>query len=415
MVASVWDRILDRAARAGSATVVIGDSGERVDAAAVVARAEALASGLHGHGIGPGTVVMWQVPVGVDAVLVMLALARLGATQVPLAEDAGGREARALARTTGAELVLTAAADTGPGRTLWIETMHAAPRVLRLEDEITADRAAACPPGPVAAGRWIFPGTGTAGARYGVRHTDATLLAAANGLARCGLRPAPGGVLASTHSPGTVAGVVYQLSAIVAGVPLLPIREANPAHVVGVLRHFGVTIAAVSPELRAELVRMQRALPRTSVLLPELRMLRCWGEPHSPRLHRAAEEELGTVVARDYGTPEFPLVTVSVPADSSGTPSAHGADRPIPGLRVRIATGDHEVRAGVPGEIQVFGRDLSGGHADPAHRERVFTADGWFRTGDRGRLDVSGALTVLGKQGGRLGSLRARAVSRPST
>ena len=46
--------------------------------------AEAVASGLLGCGVGPGSTVSWQLPTAIDTMVLVAALARLGATQNPI-------------------------------------------------------------------------------------------------------------------------------------------------------------------------------------------------------------------------------------------------------------------------------------------------------------------------------------------
>ncbi|MDE5626451.1 MAG: AMP-binding protein, partial [Candidatus Amulumruptor sp.] len=59
---------------------------------------------------------------------------------------------------------------------------------------------------------------------------------------------------------------------------------------------------------------------------------------------------------------------------------------PLPGIRVRIAD---------DGEILVKGPTvMSGYYGKPEATAEAFTADGWFRTGDAGRIDDTGALIL---------------------
>lgn len=73
---------------------------------------------------------------------------------------------------------------------------------------------------------------------------------------------------------------------------------------------------------------------------------------------------------------------------------------PLPGVEIRI--GDPETGAALSeigdGEIQVRGYCITPGYFDkPEETRAAFTADGWFRTGDRGRLDADGKLSFLGR------------------
>lgn len=61
--------------------------------------------------------------------------------------------------------------------------------------------------------------------------------------------------------------------------------------------------------------------------------------------------------------------------------------RILPTQELRIGRDDGSVaEPGESGEIQIRGAIMSG-YLDPEMNERAFTADGWFRTGDRGFLD----------------------------
>ncbi|MCD8567940.1 MAG: AMP-binding protein [Geovibrio sp.] len=67
--------------------------------------------------------------------------------------------------------------------------------------------------------------------------------------------------------------------------------------------------------------------------------------------------------------------------------------------RIRIA--DEENRslpAGVEGEIQVKGRQVMPGYYDnDEENEKTFTADGYLKTGDLGKLTLTGELVITGR------------------
>ncbi|MEU8515479.1 non-ribosomal peptide synthetase [Kitasatospora sp. NPDC048722] len=71
---------------------------------------------------------------------------------------------------------------------------------------------------------------------------------------------------------------------------------------------------------------------------------------------------------------------------------------PVPGLSVRIAGPDaRPLPEGAVGELQLTGPMITGGYfRDPAATAEAFTADGWFRSGDLGRID-GGRLTLVGR------------------
>ena len=72
-----------------------------------------------------------------------------------------------------------------------------------------------------------------------------------------------------------------------------------------------------------------------------------------------------------------------------------------PAIPLRIATDHHdavEVPQGASGEIQVSGNLVFPGYFDdPELTAAAFTGDGWYRTGDLGRLREDGTLELLGR------------------
>ncbi len=53
--------------------------------------------------------------------------------------------------------------------------------------------------------------------------------------------------------------------------------------------------------------------------------------------------------------------------------------------------------AGETGEIVIAGENIHAGYIDAPEANRTAFADGWFRTGDQGRLDEDGCLTITGR------------------
>lgn len=140
--------------------------------------------------------------------------------------------------------------------------------------------------------------------------------------------------------------------------------------------------------LAAHLPTAQRRLLFRSVhrqLGGHLELLVSGGAALDPEV-AAAWERLGVTVLEGYGATEC------APSIASNTRAARrpgSVGRPVPGVEVRI---------GEQGEIQVRGANVTHGywHDDDATRE-AFTDDGWYRTGDLGRLDPDGFLHLHGR------------------
>ncbi|WP_235488069.1 AMP-binding protein, partial [Frankia sp. AvcI1] len=81
---STWELVEARAAASPDGLAVIDEHRRHLTFRELRDRAEAAAVRLRAHGVGPGSVVSWQLPNTIDTVVVCLALARLGAVQNPL-------------------------------------------------------------------------------------------------------------------------------------------------------------------------------------------------------------------------------------------------------------------------------------------------------------------------------------------
>lgn len=121
-----------------------------------------------------------------------------------------------------------------------------------------------------------------------------------------------------------------------------------------------------------------------------LRLIGCGGAKLDPELEQRLEA-LGWKVLTGYGLTETsPVLTFNRPrAVKSGTEG-----RPLPGVDVRIAPTEGLTH----GEVIARGPNVFAGYwGDDARTQEVFTADGWFRTGDLGWFDDEGFLHIAGR------------------
>ena len=122
-----------------------------------------------------------------------------------------------------------------------------------------------------------------------------------------------------------------------------------------------------------------------------LRLLVCGGAA----LDRDDEElllDLGWEVLTGYGLSETsPILSFN----RRGEARAGTAGRPLPGTDLRIAAADgYDV-----GEIEARGPGIFAGYLDdPQATRAAFAGDGWFRTGDLGRLDEDHYLHIVARR-----------------
>ena len=112
----------------------------------------------------------------------------------------------------------------------------------------------------------------------------------------------------------------------------------------------------------------------------------------------AWRERTGHTLLERYGMSETVMIT-SNPYRPEHARQGGTVGAALPGVGVRVH--DDQGRACAAGEIggiEVRGPSIFAGYWQmPEKTREEFTADGWFRTGDVGRLDALGVLTLIGR------------------
>lgn len=111
---------------------------------------------------------------------------------------------------------------------------------------------------------------------------------------------------------------------------------------------------------------------------------------------RAFEERTGFAILERYGMTETGMNT-SNPLTGERRPGTVGF--PLPGVSVRAVGDDGSVLGtdGV-GVLQVKGPNVFAGYwRMPEKTSEDFTADGWFKTGDVGKVDTDGYVHIVGR------------------
>ncbi len=103
-----------------------------------------------------------------------------------------------------------------------------------------------------------------------------------------------------------------------------------------------------------------------------------------PDALRHEARDRGVPVLATYGCTETCSQVTAQRLDQSGQP---GSGKPLEGVKLRIDSG----------EIQVSGPMLMDGYVGKDNRNSPWTADGWFRTRDAGKLRADGQLVVAGR------------------
>jgi acyl-CoA synthetase (AMP-forming)/AMP-acid ligase II len=130
-------------------------------------------------------------------------------------------------------------------------------------------------------------------------------------------------------------------------------------------------------------------------LLAGARLAVCGSAPLTVHLAERLAVELGRAPLVRYGLTETGLNVSHTVTDVR--PGSVGI--PLPGALVRVWADSAPAPFGADGEIQVRGPQVFHGYAgNRSATDEAFSPDGWFRTGDIGRLDpASGHLVIRGR------------------
>ncbi|MBE1549397.1 acyl-coenzyme A synthetase/AMP-(fatty) acid ligase [Mycobacterium sp. OAS707] len=387
--------------------VLVDDYGRSLTNEELRDASERTAAALAERGVGDGTMVSWQLPTTLETMVVMVALTRLGAVQNPVLPIWRESEVRFVTAQLGTEMIIV------PG--VWRGFDHVA-----LADELARDRPmtvvvvdhdapmdglrlpagdpASLPPPPPSATdpRWVYYSSGTTAAPKGVRHCDRSVIAGSAGVV--------GMVGATSNDVNPIAfpvshigGAAMLAASLLTGMRIVLFDEFDPVRTpTAIAAHRPTLLGSATPFFVAFMAaqREHGAAP----LFPDLRGCLGGGAPITAELGRQVRETLSVPgVANSWGLTEFPVAT-SPPPDGEPDVLDHTVGRQVPGVSVRVVDeSEREVAAGEEGELRLRGPQCFLGYVDDTLNADAFDADGWFRSGDRGRIDDDGNVVVTGR------------------
>ena len=114
---------------------------------------------------------------------------------------------------------------------------------------------------------------------------------------------------------------------------------------------------------------------------------------------RNLKEISGKIVCEGYGTTETACLATSTPWGGTIKPGTVGV--PLPDTDIKIVNTenpDKEMELGEPGEIAVKGPQIMMGYYNKTEETKEALRDGWFLTGDLGKFDEDGYLTIVDRK-----------------
>ncbi len=133
--------------------------------------------------------------------------------------------------------------------------------------------------------------------------------------------------------------------------------------------------------------------------LPSLRAFACGGAEVPPALiYRAAEVFERCRAFRVFGSSEVPLVTLGFIGEQQ-LELAATTDGEVHDYQVKVVDDEGRVvPTGVEGELMIKGAAMFLGYADAEQTAASFDAEGYFATGDLGRLTENNAIVITGRK-----------------
>ncbi len=439
MAANVWEVFEASATRYADRTAVEIQRRESVDRFSygdLVTMALDRASWLAGQGMRPGDCCAILADNDAHWCAAYLGILRLGAIAVPLDTNYSAKQVATIVRDSGSKV-------------LFVNAGLAAVASEALADlqVQTQDVHAVLPQGtplvPLALSSSAAPAvilytSGTTSDPKGVVLTHANLLAerdAAFAVVDVSDRDTVLGVLPLFHSLAQVANLLLPFAV---GARVVFLESVNSTELMRALAERGITIFACVPQffylihqrvmrqvkrsglvtrlvfafLMAASFRLRRlginvgktAFSRFhAVMGPSVRLFVTGGSKFDPAVGRDLYS-LGFTIIQAYG------LTETSGAATMNTPDEAHIDtvgRALPGVQIQIRapeTADadpstpEDSRSGESGEIAIRGPIVTPGYYNRPDATAAVMSDGWFLTGDLGRMDATGRITITGRK-----------------
>jgi long-chain acyl-CoA synthetase len=199
------------------------------------------------------------------------------------------------------------------------------------------------------------------------------------------------GIIPLFHVFGLTA---MMLAPIQLGATVVYMARFSPAGVLDAIREHSISLVGGVPSMYAALLRLKSASPEDFKMI---HALISGGEPLGANLREAFLARFGVPLLEAYGMTETSLA-ISLNTPQTNRPGSVG--KPIPGMQIKVVD---DAGVALPteetGEIWVRGpMVMKGYHNLPTETAASVTSDGYFKTGDLGRLDSDGFLYITGRK-----------------
>jgi len=394
---------------------IVFDSGATLSYGDAWNQSRLLASAMQKAGLKPGDTLSFQLPNIVESVIVAIAASICGLVINPIVPIYRGREVAFILKDAQAKIVFIPGLYRQFNFPEMVEQLKS--HLPLLEHVVCVGAENALPDGFSHFHEWLSYGdatdvdvapvdpddvkiklytSGTTGNPKAVRHSHNTLAKALdNGVSGWRLTDEDLMLMPSpvTHITGYVNGIELPFFTTTRSL-LMEAWVVEKA--IALIEKYGATTCVSATPFLQQLTDTCKAQGKS---LPGFRLFACGGASVPPSLIYAATDVLKDCQAvRVYGSTEVPLVTVGFPEPANRQQAAE-TDGRIYNYDVRIYDDNGaDLGSGVEGEIVVRGPAMMLGYSDPDQQAAAFDADGFFKTGDVGKLLQSGALVITDRK-----------------
>jgi cyclohexanecarboxylate-CoA ligase len=404
-----WALIAGAAQREPNRRFLADEHGRSLTARQLHDAACATAAAFAGSGIRAGTVVSWQLPTTLETMVVMAALARLGAVQNPIIPILREREVDFITGQLATEFFvvpefwrgfdhggLARALSSDKGFEVIALDLATPPVAGDLRLPRGSIDALTEPPRPTSDTRWIYYSSGTTAAPKGIRHTDTSVIAGSAGVLRM-IGDSNSDVNPIVFPFAHIGGAAMFAAALLTGMRLVLFEAFDPAETpLAIAAHNPTFLGTATPFFVAYLEAQRTQGDRP--LFPSLRACLAGGAPITAELGRQVRETFGVAgIANAWGLTEFPCAT-SPSLTAAPDVLDHTVGAPVSGVSVRVVNNrEIELPVGHEGELRLKGPQCFLGYADATLDVDAFDDDGWLHTGDLGLIDANGNVRVTGR------------------
>ena len=398
---TLWELLRQRVQETPDALMAVDEDGRTITFGEYLTESETAAAGLLAQGVKPGDVVSWQLPTWIESLVLVSALSRIGAIQNPLLPIYREREVGFITEQAGARMMIVPSTWKGfdfEAMASSIAETNSDMAVLvadRTLPQGDPDTLADLPSdGSAPEVRWLFYTSGTTADPKGAQHTDASIVAVAKGMSeRLGVTQNDRNALIFpfTH----IGGITWLFASLQTGCSNILMEGFHPEETPMVLSRENVTLAGSGTVFHQVYLAYQHK--HADPVFGDVRAFPGGGAPKPPAMVAEMREVFDAPILSGYGLTEAPILTM---ADLSDTDAelAVSEGKPMPGVELKLVTLDGVASGpGEEGEIRAKAPQMMLGYLDSSLDADAFDEEGFFRTGDLGRIDDNGNVIITGR------------------